>query len=213
MSRPVWRLVNILFRGIERLYRGVRGVEPVGTFIWLGKSTWHGEPKRFGDSELRPGEPVGIIHFNNEALQQAQAERSRPHAGFVFARLLLPEMQALADQIRDNPKWRDVAGFYGVTWIPPHGRVVGFVAQPLASGWRTKWLTWYFRALLYAFNPDTARAVGRSLRPHEFWLSRNELLAKFPAGTIDVERASIRRAVSRRQSSMSTYANGEQQSR
>lgn len=183
MRKLGWRLLNRLFRLIEAVYCRVHRLQPVGPLLYLQPQTYRGPARRLDDAtQLEPGDPVAVIHFNNSGLQQAQMERRSSHGGFVFARLLITALQSLANEVQRDPQLRTVAGFHGVTWIPPHGRRIGFEARPLPRTWRTRLLGLYFRILLYAFNPATAQRLRGRLQPHEFWLSRDQLLENFAGG-------------------------------
>jgi hypothetical protein len=182
LRRLVWYPANAFFRTLDVVYRQLFRLRPVGALLYIQPSTYRGPERQLGETLLRPGDPVGIIHFNNQALEQAQAARSSRHGGFVFARLLIQALQALADRVQHDPEMRKVAGFYGISWIPPHGGKVGFVAEPLPDNWRTRCRAAYFRMLLFAFSPTTAAAVGSSLRAHEWWMSRDQLLQNFGGG-------------------------------
>ncbi len=195
MKRWLWRPTNLIMRGIESIYQKIRGLQPVGPLLYVHMTRYKGPRRELADGTLLcPGEPVGELHFNNRGLEQAQ-ERGGHH-GFVFARLMLHALASLAQAVRQDPSLKAVTGFHGITWIRPHGRRVGFEAEPLPPGWRTWLLGWYFRLILYAFNPSSLRQADRQgsrhdsrrqdnrsgrrrLDVYEFWLSRVQLLEKF----------------------------------
>ncbi|MFU8831966.1 MAG: YkoP family protein [Wenzhouxiangella sp.] len=198
MKRWLWRPINLAMRGIESIYQRAHGLEPVGPLLYVRKTRYSGPVRELADgTQLRRGEPVGELHFNNRGLEQAQ--RGGGHHGFVFARLMLQALASLAQAARQDAGLKSVTGFHGVTWIRPHGNRVGFEARQLPSGWRTWLLGWYFRLVLYAFNPSSlretdrqsdrqtgrhkasqsSRRVARRLEVYEFWLSREQLLEKF----------------------------------
>jgi hypothetical protein len=178
----LWYPANVVFRGLEQAYRRFHRLIPVGPLLYIQPRAHRGPAVTLGDTVLQPGDPVGVIHFNNEALERAQTARNARHGGFVFARLLFEALHALAERVQQDPELGRVAGFHGITWIPPHGQRVGFHAEPLPESWRTRWLSFYFRALLYAFNPQTAAAMSGELKPYQWWMSREQLLANFGDG-------------------------------
>jgi hypothetical protein len=184
MKRLLWYPAHGLFRGLEALYQRAYKLQPVGPLLYVQEKPYRGPVRRLeGGGSLQPGDPIGIIHFNNTALQRAQRERGGPHGGFVFARLLVSALQSLAERVETDPALQRLPAFHGVTWIPPHGRRVGFEAQPLPDTWRNRLLALYFRMLLFAFNPQAARRErGRPLQAHEWWLSREQLQDKFGHG-------------------------------
>jgi hypothetical protein len=182
VTRLFWYPANLLFRALERIYQRMFRLRPVGSLLYIQPGRYRGPARELGRTRLEPGDPIGVIHFNNQVLQRAQAARNARHRGFIFARLLIEGLQTLAERVQHDPELRAVHGFHGITWIPPHGSRVGFVAEPLPDTWRTRWLSLYFRMLLFAFNPATAAAVGDQLRPYEWWLSRDDLLQNFGDG-------------------------------
>jgi hypothetical protein len=189
MKRWLWRPANLIMRGIDSVYQKVRGLQPVGPLLYVQKTRYKGPQRQLGDGTLlRPGQPVGLLHLNNRGLEQAQ--QGGGHHGFVFARLMLQALASLAQAVRQDSSLNAVTGFHGITWIPPHGRRVGFEARQLPMNWRTWLLGWYFRLILYAFNPSSLRQADRQaarqdpekprrLEVYEFWLSREQLLEKF----------------------------------
>jgi hypothetical protein len=182
VARVLWYPVNAFFRFMELAYRQLYRLRPIGPLLYIQPSTYRGPERELGNTLLRPGDPVGVIHFNNQALEQAQAASNGRHGGFVFARLLIQALQMLAERVQQDPELERVAGFHGITWIPPHGRKIGFFAEPLPDTWRTRWLALYFRMLLFAFNPKTSDAIGATLKPYEWWMSRDDLLQNFGGG-------------------------------
>lgn len=178
MTRYLWYPVNRLLWMIESAYRRLKRLRPVGRLFYIQPTTYDGPARELADGiRLQPGQPLGILHFNNRGLQRAQ--RSREPGGFVFARLMLATLADLAKAAEYDPELKRLVAFRGITWIPPHGRRVGFEAVPLPDTWRNRLLGRYFRLLLFAFNPASSRRFRQRLRPYEFWLSREQLLAQF----------------------------------
>ncbi len=183
MKRAGWYLLNRLFWVIERIYCRLHRLRPVGPWLYIQPQTYRGPPRRLEDATLiEPGDSVAVLHFNNSNLQQAQQAAGRGPGGFLFARLMIRALQSLAEQVQNDPALQSITGFHGITWIPPHGRKVGFEARPLPPTWRTRVRAWYFRVLLFAFSPATARRIQGRLQPHAFWLSRAQLLRHFANG-------------------------------
>lgn len=175
------RLRQLLRRGVllgELGYRRYFRLQAVGPVLYLGQGAHRGPCRALADgTSLSPGDPLGILHFNNARI----ADLHRPHAnpGFAFARLLWRSLRILAQQAQSDPVLRQVVAFRGVTWIPPHGQRVGFEVEPLPDGLRTRWLQWHFRLLLYVFAPEINPGTARRLRPYVFWLTRRQLIRHF----------------------------------
>lgn len=184
MKELTWRTANVIFRSLEESYCRMLRLEPIGPLLYVKPQTYRGAAKDLGHWQVYPGDRIGAIHFNNRALQEARPLDRERHGAFVFTRLLVQAMRELAYRAGQDPELGRVVAFRGVTWIPPHGQRMGFRAEPLQDGWRARWLACYFRMLLFAFDPRAARMVGATLHPHEFWMSRQDLLTHFGDGRL-----------------------------
>lgn len=181
MKRYLWYPLNGILRGFDRAYQRAKRLQPVGQLLYIRKSTYEGPSRVLGKEKLlRAGESVGVIHFNNRGLQDAQ---KKVHGGaFVFARLMLASLADLAEAAEHDPALKQLVAFRGTTWIPPHGKRVGFEVVPLPDTWLNRLRAQYFRLLLYAFNPASSRRFRQRLRAYEFWLAREDLLRQFGPG-------------------------------
>ncbi|MDT8408147.1 MAG: hypothetical protein RQ741_00980 [Wenzhouxiangellaceae bacterium] len=178
MKRILWFPTNALLQGIEYFYHKFKGLKPVGPLLYVQQTRYGGATHEFEDGlQLRPGDRVGVLHVNNRGL--ARAQRSGRSSSFIFARLMIEALGRLAEAVDEDPEMGRIAGFHGITWIPPHGRRVGFEAEPMPDSWRCRWLSLYFRILLFAFNPSASRRTPGRLQPCQFWLSRKQLLENF----------------------------------
>jgi hypothetical protein len=65
--------------------------------------------------------------------------------------------------------------FQGVTWIPAHGEVVGFVSTPMPMTWRTRLLARHFRLLMWVFAPAARIRARGDAAPRLYWLTRTAL--------------------------------------
>lgn len=174
-----------IFHGIARktlgwidgwYYRRHR-LRTLGPVLFLGHARYHGPVLRFDDGTvLQEDDPIGRLHFNNASIA-ALGEGSMHRVGFRFAKLMRESLRQLAEVAQADPELRDVRVFQGVTWIPAHGEVVGFVSTPMPKNWRTRFLTAHFRMLSWVFAP-AAKIRGRgNTEPRLYWLTR-EALAK-----------------------------------
>ena len=95
--------------------------------------------------------------------------------GFRFAKLMRESLRHLAEAAQSDPSLRDIHVFQGVTWIPAHGEVVGFVSTPMPKNWKTRLLAGHFRMLMWVFAPSArTRSRGRA-EPRLYWLTREAL--------------------------------------
>ena len=65
--------------------------------------------------------------------------------------------------------------FYGTTWIPEHGNVVGFVSHTREKTWRTRLLGGWFRLLMWTFAPAARTRTSARTEPRDYWLTQRML--------------------------------------
>jgi hypothetical protein len=156
-------------------YRRYR-LRTLGPVLFLGHARYRGPELRFEDGTLlRDNDPIGRLHFNNASIA-ALGEGSLQRVGFRFAKLMRQSLRALADAAQSDPTFRDVAVFQGMTWLPAHGDVVGFVSTPMPKSWRTRLLVGHFRLLMSAFAPAARIRERGDAQPRLYWLTRAALV-------------------------------------
>jgi hypothetical protein len=157
-------------------YRRYR-LRTLGPVLFLGHARYRGPELRFADGTLlRDNDPIGRLHFNNASIA-ALGEDSLHRVGFRFAKLMRQSLRALADAAQSDPALRDVAVFQGMTWLPAHGEVVGFVSTPMPKSWRTRLLAGHFRLLMSAFAPAASIRERGNSEPRLYWLTRAALVS------------------------------------
>lgn len=160
---------------IDTWYFKRHGLHTLGPVLYLGRSRYRGPDVTFEDgTALHDNDPVGQLHFNNASIA-ALGEGSLHATGLRFARLMRLSLFRLAECARSDPGFTDVSVFRGITWIPEHGGVVGFVSRPLPRGLRTRLLSLHFRLLLWAFAPAARTRAMAAAEPRVYWLTRNAL--------------------------------------
>ena len=160
---------------VDAWYTHRHRLRALGPALLLGHSRYRGPELRFDDGTvLRDNDPIGRLHFNNANIA-ALGEGSMHRVGFRFARLMRESLRALAEVAHSDPALREVRVFQGVTWLPAHGEVVGFVSTPMPQTWRTRLLAGHFRMLMWVFAPaERIRARGKA-EPRLYWLTRTAL--------------------------------------
>lgn len=171
--------IRKMLEAVDAWYFRRHRLHALGPVLYLGRDRYHGPDLQFDDGTLlRDKEPYGRLHFNNASIA-ALGEGSLHQTGLRFARVMRLSLLRLAECAHSNPEFQDVRVFQGVTWIPEHGKVVGFVSKPLPKGWRTLLLGAHFRLLLWAFAPaaQTRRIVSQTggAEPRVYWLTRTAL--------------------------------------
>lgn len=164
-------------RALERIdawYYRKHCLRTLGPVLYVGKSRYRGPELQFDDGTcLRDNDPIGRLHFNNASIA-ALGEGSMHRVGFRFARLMRQSLRDLAQFINQDPDFREVRVFQGVTWIPSHGEVVGFVSRPLPRSFKSLLLGGHFKLLMWAFAP-AEKIRSRTAQPRVYWLTREAL--------------------------------------
>jgi hypothetical protein len=173
---------------LRRIGKGVLGLvdawyyrryqlRTLGPVLFLGHARYRGPELRFEDGTLlRDNDPIGRLHFNNASIA-ALGEGSMHHVGFRFARLMRESMRRLADAAQSDPSLGDLQVFQGVTWLPAHGEVVGFVSTPMPRTWRSPLFAAHFRLLSWVFAPSAGIRQRQHAGPRLYWLTRASLTA------------------------------------
>jgi hypothetical protein len=169
------RLARRMLGAVDAWYCRRHRLRALGPVLYIGEARYRGPDLTFEDgTALRNNDPIGRLHFNNASIA-ALGEGSMHRVGFRFARLMRESLRILAECAESDPVFRDVRAFQGVTWIPAHGEVVGFVSKPLPRTWKTRLLSRHFRMLMWVFAPaQRIRDRGRA-EPRTYWLTRTAL--------------------------------------
>ena len=174
--------MNLLHRCARRMLGWVDGwyyrryrLRTLGPVLFIGHAVYRGPRIDFPDGTvLSDQDRIGRLHFNNSSIA-ALGEGSMHRVGFRFAKLMRESLRQLEQAARTDPDLQAIQVFQGVTWIPSHGEVVGFVSTPMPSGWRTRLLTAHFRMLSWVFAPATKIRERGNTAPRLYWLTRKAL--------------------------------------
>jgi len=166
-------------RGVDGLYHRHHGLQPVGEVLYAGRARYRGPAREFVDgTRLAPGDVIGSLHFNNARVARIEAD-SAARAARRFAPLMLGSLHSLAQRARCDAGFADLAVYHAVSWLPPHGRRVGFVTEPFPDGPRRGLIAAYCRLLIWAFAPAAQTRASARPEPTVYWLTRKELLTRF----------------------------------
>jgi hypothetical protein len=172
---------------IDAWYYRRHRLRTLGPVLYLGHTRYRGPELRFPDGTLlRDNDPIGQLHFNNASIA-ALGEGSMQRVGFRFAKLMRESLRVLAEVAHSDPALRDVRVFQGMTWLPAHGEVVGFVSTPMPRNWRTRLLARHFRVLTWVFGPAARIRAREQPEPRFYWLTRTALTRNI--GKLKTERA------------------------
>jgi hypothetical protein len=185
MTGWVRRAVQGALMGVDERYHRRHGLQPVGEVLYAGRARYRGPAREFADgTRLAPGDYIGTLHFNNARFPRIDAD-SAARAALRFARLMLESMRILADRARRDARFADLAVYHAVSWLPPHGRGIGFITEPFPDGSRKRLIAAYFRLLVWAFAPAEETRAEAKPQPTVYWLTRRELLMRFGEGRDD----------------------------
>lgn len=160
---------------VDAWYYRRYSLRTLGPVLFLGHARYQGPQIRFEDGTvLNDGDAIGRLHFNNASIA-ALGEGNMHRVGFRFARLMRESLRQLEMTARSDPQLRDVSVFQGVTWIPAHGEVVGFVSTPMPQNLRTRLLKRHFRLLSWVFAPASRIRDRANTEPRLYWLTRRAL--------------------------------------
>ena len=123
---------------------------------------------------LRDNDPIGRLHFNNASIA-ALGEGSMHRVGFRFASLMRESLRTLAEVAHSDPALRDVRVFQGITWLPAHGEVVGFVSTPMPQNLADAAARASLSHADVGLRARGAHSRTRHAEPRLYWLTRTAL--------------------------------------
>lgn len=171
---------------VERIDRRVRRLRPIrrGGLLWLESGRHRGEPITLGDgTRVEPGDPVGIIHFDNRRLVDL-AVGGWLTEGYAVAR---QDLRALASWHASRPGTARPVAYTGVTQLAALTRRVGFELRERRPSLGARIEDWYLRSILVRWSPAGRARLEHGhgdLRAREAWMSGPELVRRF-AGAAD----------------------------
>ena len=171
---PIINKVHTMVLGIKTLER--HGI------ICVEVRRHKGCPVHLEDGcEVRPGDPVIKLHFNNAWINEKRRSSSGPGSK-VFPRGFVSyskeALQILATEVTDR-KYDSIVAVYGWTAFHAHARRLGFQVVDLPNNLRVKLARLHITALMQSQSiPWLKRYVisRKSVEAKAVWLSRAELL-------------------------------------
>jgi hypothetical protein len=142
-----------------------------------------GRPLILADgTDIKPGDPIGVIHLNNE--RASALHGSRPGArrvGLAARRAFHASLEALAEHARRSSRYRPLKAFTAATIFHRGTERMGFEVRPLSRPLLSRIVAAYERGLLALFHPLGRRRLGRPrfAEAREIWISRDDLLRRY----------------------------------
>jgi hypothetical protein len=153
-------------------------VEKFDALMSFSIEQYTGDKRIMNDgSWIEPGDFLAILHFNHDCFSAASHNYMRN--ALRFRKLIFSSLSQLAKDLHHQQKWQKVKALHGISWLPPHGEKFGFLIEPLPDSTLTRMRQFYFRLLLKAFFPQLFERESKRIRPHAYWLTRNNLLKHF----------------------------------
>jgi hypothetical protein len=169
------RIARFILARVDRWYQRRHRLRELGPVLRIGCVRYHGPTVRFDDGTLlQDNELIGRLHFDNANIA-AIGEGSLQRTGFRFAKLMRESLLSLAEASQSDPELKTIRVFHGTTWIPAHGKVVGFVTTPREPTWRTRLLGRWFRLLMWTFAPASRTRAAARTEPRDYWLTQRML--------------------------------------
>ncbi len=150
--------------------------------------TYHGKKQVVTNDRvtIKPGDPVGELHFNNKRITEIAASPSDRSMEWRLFEMLKAEFAALAEAYVAGSIPSDVKAFFGVNVLAAGAKRLGFTLVPIPPGWNRWWLGFWesvLRLIFYSFKTKKKASLKRTMDPYEIWISSDELIRRFKQPT------------------------------
>lgn len=135
---------------------------------------------------IKPGDPVGELHFNNKRITAMAATPSDRSMEWRLFEMLKAEFAALAEACNTGLIPSNVKAFYGVNVLAAGAKRLGFTLVPIPPGWNRWWLGFWesvLRLIFYSFKTKKKASLKRTMDPYEIWISNDELIRRYKKPT------------------------------
>ncbi len=170
--QAVWGLWESAFERINRIER----LGDVRSVLRLGRVTYRGVEAHLKDGRvIRPGEPVGEIHFRNPQLAALGAMRALP--------LVDRAMRELARVIVEDPRYQGIDVFFGISVAFRGSRRFGFEVVDLEFPPMRKFIAGaYLRWVMAVYHPQGLERLTHrraELEPKGIFITRDAILERY----------------------------------
>lgn len=184
LSFPDWsigrRLTFILWEKWEHLFAWLRRLERINAtnLLRLTKVRYRG-PCLYDEKGCllaKQGDIVGEIHIDSIRLQGEGTDIHK--LGIKALRQARDSLPVLARYISENPKYREIKVFIGLTLLNRGVKGLGFNVQDLDLTWRNRFVGYLQRLIICIYHPAGRDRGTRRLgqQPKLVWISREKLL-------------------------------------
>ena len=177
-------VIRAILPVINKVHTAVLGIKPLekNSVICIEIKRHRGSPiKLEDDCEVRPGDPVIKLHFNDTWIAERLWSSSGSGTigfprGFIY--YFKDGLRLLATEVADG-KYGGIIAVYGWTAFYAHARRLGFQVSDLPNTLRIKLARLHIAALMQSHQaPRSRKHVGsrKSIKVKAVWLSRATLL-------------------------------------
>jgi hypothetical protein len=177
-------MIRAILPVINKVHTVVLGIKPLerNSVICIETKRHRGSPIKLEDGcEVRPGDPVIKLHFNDawiaERLWSSSGSGTIGFPGGFFY-YFKEGLQLLAAEVAEG-KYRGVVAVYGWTAFHALARRLGFQVIDLPNSLRTKLARLHIAALMQSHQAPWSRkhvSSRKSVKVKAVWLSRAALL-------------------------------------
>ncbi|KNZ69672.1 polysaccharide deacetylase [Thermincola ferriacetica] len=181
---PWWRrLVFALWEKWERFFARIYHVERINStnFLRLSKTIYKGPNLYTSDGRLlaKAGDKVGEIHFESGRLRGNENDIQK--AAVRALRLARESLPELARYIVENPEYKNIEVFFGLTMINRGVKGLGFSVQDISIKGLKRGVYLLQKVIKWIYGPT--RKVRGSKHPGDqpkiVWISRQQLLERW----------------------------------
>lgn len=133
-------------------------------FLHYRIRTYHGDTVEMdGGGELRSGDRVMELHFDNKKLFEIGSRSKSPvQLAIKMIRCMEKELPILAKEFTDHPELHNAKALYGVSMINRGPEQFGFTVTDLPKGLFASSSTLYLKFLLRVIHPDGGSRLKQS---------------------------------------------------
>ncbi|MFQ5897032.1 MAG: hypothetical protein ACE5JN_02120 [Candidatus Methylomirabilia bacterium] len=179
-------MIGPLLRCYDLAYRRLHGLTTpdaeVGRALRVQVVRHKGRPVRLADgSEIRRGDPIGIIHLHNERVAQLHDDTGRHAAALRARRAFVTSLRELVRRLQETERYAGVKAFAATTILHGATARLGFESRFLSSRTWAQLVAAYQRALLASHHPLGRRSptLRRLREARVIWISRETLLRRY----------------------------------
>ncbi|MDD3363571.1 MAG: polysaccharide deacetylase family protein [Syntrophomonas sp.] len=187
LDLPEWSGGRKLVLGIwgkwENIFARLYKVERINStnIFRLSKNCYHGPDlySQAGQLLAADGDMVGEIHLDSNRLQGKEIDINK--RGIYLLRLIRKSLPGLACYVDENPEYKGIQVFTGLTLINHGVQKLGFEVQEIPDTIFIRWIGWLQKLimLIYPSSRKISNNKYKGTHPKLVWISRQQLLERW----------------------------------